>query len=207
MGVNYYFIMETNETQIHPIISDKKKYIKTVSAQTGMKIIDGELVHRNGAFSVIEEFILSLPEANYKYRFDVDEINTLVETPKGFKLKIQPHITFHAEDGSLLRFSPYKENGLEISRIQSSRIGSGMGTQLMNDFLKFVGALLGHVPLIYLECTGAVGWKETRVNYDISEQTRFFRKFGFRVKNGKKYPLWVDMVRPADPPFDETLPF
>ena len=189
--------METNETQIHPIISDKKNYLKTVSVQTGMKIIDGELVHRNGAFSVIEEFILSLPGANYKVRFDVDEINTLVETPKGFKLKIQPHITFHAEDGPLLRFSPYKENGLEISRIQSSRIGSGMGTQLMNDFLKFVGALLGHVPLIYLECTGAVGWKETRVNYDLSEQTRFFRKFGFRVKNGKKYPLWVDMVRPA----------
>jgi len=207
MEVNYHLNMDTNDNLVHPIVSDKANYLKTVSAQTGMKVIDGELVLRNEVFTIIEDFIRRIPKADLKYTFEVDEIHTLVENKKGFYLKIQPHVTFYTKDGSLLRFSPYKEDGLEISRIQATKIGSGIGTRLMTDFLKLIDALLGYVPMIFLECTGAVGWKETRVNYDISQQTRFFRKFGFRVNDGKNYPLWVTMVRQPTPPQNEPLPF
>lgn len=186
----------------HPLLQDKVKYLKEVSRQTGMKIIEGELIPKNEVFSAIENFIKAIPqeEGVKRYEIEIDQINTLVESKKGFRLKVQPHITFSAPDGSLIRFSPYKKDGLEISRIQSSKIGSGMGTRLMEDFLLFSRAFNGYTPLIYLECTGAVGWKDTRVEYGISEQTRFFRKFGFRVKNRSKYPKWVDMVRPAEVP-------
>jgi hypothetical protein len=202
MLVIYYLVMTENEMTSHPLIQNKVKYLKEVSSQTGMKIIDGELIPKNEIFSAIEEFIKAIPQVEGVKRYDIeiDQINTLVESKKGFKLKVHPHITFSAPDGSLIRFSPYKKDGLEISRIQSAKIGSGMGTRLMEDFLIFSRTYNGYSPLIYLECTGAVGWGDNRVNMEISEQTRFFRKFGFRVRNGKRYPKWVDMVRPAEVP-------
>jgi hypothetical protein len=68
----------------------------------------------------------------------------------------------------------------------------------MKIFFIIVKRILGFIPLIWLECTRTVGINHTEVNYGLSEQTRFFRKFGFRVNDGSQYPRWVDMVRPKD---------
>ena len=192
--VNYHF-KNTEEMGTLEFAENKKEYLRNIGEQMGMKIYDGEVVRRNSPYMNIEALIPlwrgKIPDVS----FVVDEIHTLVETPKGYYLKIQPYISIHLPDNSLIRFSPYKDDGLEISRIQSAQMGSGSGSILMELFLGMVRVILGYVPLIWLECTGSVGIGQTYVNSGISEQTKFFRKFGFRVNDRSKYPNWVDMVR------------
>ena len=42
---------------------------------------------------------------------------------------------------------------------------------------------------------GAVDFKGTIIKSTVQDQTRFFRKFGFRVNYRKEYPYYVDMKR------------
>lgn len=174
---------------------NKKEYLKNIGEQMGMKIYDGEVVRKNSTYMNIEALMPLWRGKIPDFTYVIDEIHTLVEKPRGFYLKIQPCITLHFPENCIIRFSPYKDVGLEISRIQVSQPGLGIGTTLMQIFFSIVRGILGYIPLIWLECTGSVGIGQTYVNSGISEQTKFFRKFDFRVNNRKQYPRWVDMVR------------
>lgn len=84
-------------------------------------------------------------------------------------------------------------NGLEISRlyIKPEHQGKGMGTMLMDIFLTML-IEIGSDFNVVLETTGFVGMGENELHTPITEQTRFFRKFGFRVeqsKSSKSYRL------------------
>jgi hypothetical protein len=179
-------------------LRDKKDILKRVGEQLGKKVYDGEVVKRNDHFIKLEESVPFWRNEIPNLRIEVSQIFTLVEKQKGYYLKIQPYISLHLPDLSVIRFSPHKENALEISRIQSTQIGSGNGTKLMEIFFCMVRGTLGHIPEIWLECTGSLGHNHTETNHGLSEQTKFFRKFGFRVNDRKQYPRWVDMIRPAD---------
>ena len=76
--------------------------------------------------------------------------------------------------------------GLKISRlyIKPEHQGKGMGTMLMDIFLTML-IEIGSDFNIVLETTGFVGMGENELHTPISEQTRFFRKFGFRVVQSK----------------------
>ncbi len=188
----------------HEFNENKKDILKKVSEQLGRKLYDGEVVSKNDYFIQLEESVPMWRNEIPELRIEVNQIFTIVEKSKGFYLKIQPFISLHLPDFSVLRFSPYQSDGLEISRIQATQIGSGSGTKLMKIFFIMVRQILGFIPPIWLECTGTVGINHTEVSYGLSEQTRFFRKFGFRVNDRSQYPRWVDMVRPKD---ENELPF
>jgi hypothetical protein len=100
-------------------------------------------------------------------------------------------------DESLIRFSSYQNDGIELSRIwvaeQNQR--QGKGSFLMNLFFDFLKEVLGFIPTIFLECTGGVGVGQNALSMDISMQTKFFRKWGFRVNDKKLYPTYVNMLR------------
>ena len=76
--------------------------------------------------------------------------------------------------------------GLEISRlyIKPEHQGKGMGTMLMDTFLTML-IEIGSDFNVVLETTGFVGIGENELHTPITEQTRFFRKFGFRVVQSK----------------------
>jgi hypothetical protein len=188
-------------------LRDKKDILKKVGEQLGKKVYDGEVVKKNEHFIKLEESVPFWRDEVPNLRIDVSQIFTLVEKQKGYYLKIQPYISLHLPDLSVIRFSPHMEDALEISRIQTPQIGIGHGTMLMEIFFSIVRDTLDFVPMIWLECTGSVGINQTEQNYGIANQTRFFRKFGFRVKDRSKYPKWVDMVRPAEVPPSTPLPF
>lgn len=189
----------------HPLLTNKKEYLQSISKMMGKKVYDGEIVAKNDVFKRFEDLDNLRELTPFSCHFIADEIHTLVEDSKGFYLKIQPYICLWIEKGAMIRFAPHKADGLEICRIQVTDIGQGVGSDLMNIFLYLVSAVLGYIPQLYLECTGSVGWNENEVSIGISRQTAFFRKFGFRVNNRSKYPHWVDMIRPADYPPEELL--
>ena len=177
---------------------DKKDILKRLGEQLGKKVYDGEVIKKNEHFIKLEESVPFWSNEIPNLRIDVSQIFTLVEKQKGYYLKIQPYISLHLPDLSVIRFSPHLEDALEISRIQTTQIGMGHGTMLMEIFFCMVRGTLGCIPEIWLECTGSLGHNHTETNHGLSEQTKFFRKFGFRVNDRKQYPRWVDMIRPAE---------
>jgi hypothetical protein len=184
--------------EAHEFNQNKKDILQKVSEQLGRKVYDGEVVVKNEYFTKLEESIPMWRSEIPDLRIESNEIFTLVEKKRGYYLKVQPFISLHLPDFSVIRFSPYKDNGLEISRIQTPIIGRGNGSKLMEIFFSIVRGTLDFVPMIWLECTGTVGINQTELNYGISNQTQFFRKFGFRVKDRSQYPRWVDMIRPEE---------
>lgn len=83
----------------------------------------------------------------------------------------------------LIRFGSH-HNGLEITRVIAGEKGKGKGKLLMDIFFNILIAACGkdiiNVPIM-LECTGAVGRGSNFQSSTIALQTKFFRKFGFRV--------------------------
>jgi hypothetical protein len=57
----------------------------------------------------------------------------------------------------------------------------GLGTILMTLFYKWLLVTLDELPPMYVECMGHINWGKKLIEYPYSLQTRFFRKFGFRV--------------------------
>ena len=100
----------------------------------------------------------------------------------------------------MIRFSPFGVNGIEISRIwvTHSNQGKGLGSKLMELLFQFLEDVLGEIPPLYLECNGSIGFGEEKEFTSISKQTSFFRKFGFRVKDGSDYPHFLTMTREID---------
>ena len=183
---------------------DKKNILKRLGEQLGKKVYDGEVIKKNEHFIKLEESVPFWRNEIPNLRIDVSQIFTVVEKQKGYYLKVQPYISLHLPNLSVIRFSPHMEDALEISRVQATQIGIGYGTMLMEIFFCMVRGTLGYIPKIWLECTGSLGHNHTEVNHGITEQTKFFRKFDFRVNERRQYPRWVDMVRPAEIPLTST---
>ena len=67
-------------------------------------------------------------------------------------------------------------------------------TMLMNLFLSLTLVSIERFPEIELECTGNLNVGSKVIMNPISSQTKFFRKFGFRVvKEESEYPEYVKM--------------
>jgi len=77
-----------------------------------------------------------------------------------------------------------ENDGICISKVilnPNMKQKPGAGTGIMLLFYMFLINTLGELPPMYLECTGHVNWGDKLFSYPYSKQTRFFRKFGFRV--------------------------
>jgi len=107
--------------------------------------------------------------------------------------KIRPSLTIKLTDGSWIQIgSGDLSDQIEIMTIAAPN-GKGKGSFLMKVFLKFVLDVIGYIPKICLECTGDLTANGYIFISSVSSQTKFFRKFGFRVKSRKGYPYYVKM--------------
>jgi hypothetical protein len=57
--------------------------------------------------------------------------------------------------------------------------------------------VLGYVPEIRLECTGAVGFGETLEETSVLSQINFFKKLGFHLNRFDEEASYATMTRPA----------
>lgn len=184
-----------------------KKYeevIQSVQESTGIKIVSVEEIADNEVFIRLKDsfkpYFSDFSEFGDRLTLVIDKILTVVELKNGGKLKVHNYLFFELPDGSHLRISPFGSDQIEVSRIwvHPNHINQGLGSEMMNLLLEFIRDTLGFVPPLFLECTGSVGLGENNQESPISKQTAFFRKFGFRVKDGKSYPSYVSMMRPKE---------
>ncbi len=169
-------------------ISSPKYTFQTGSLQT-------IVIDENNVFSEIKRNLNQLMQKYHEISFRCDRINSVVVRKNKTIKKNRPFISLTLNDGSILRFCPNENDGLEISKLVAANRGNGQGTFLMNIFFEILHEILGFVPPLYLECTGNVDFQGDIVQSSIQSQTKFFRKFGFRVANRKEYPYYVDMKR------------
>jgi hypothetical protein len=134
---------------------------------------------RQGCYNFLSE----CPE--YKDYIDIQEefISSVVEiSPNKDLMREHNRMRIETSFGHFCVAS-YK-NGLELTRIMvKGQLGKGQGTRLMDLFMALMikGGIDLETTPIMLECVGAVGGGSNRKESTITLQTKFFRKFGFRV--------------------------
>lgn len=133
---------------------------------------------------------------DFQIHIECKEFFTLVERKKGSVLKYANTLTIFLEDGSHIRCSSFQGDSIEISRVWVNPMNhrNGIGSMLMNLLFELIQFSESEPSSYFLECTGAVGLGDNAQTIGIDIQSRFFRKFGFRVDYRKEYPHYVTMI-------------
>ena len=161
-------------------LNSPQEYIKNIESSIGINIYKLDIIEDTEIFKRLINNVLN---------FKVDNIicskpfviNTLVEEPKGFILKIHNCLTFHYGNKGFIRISPTKDNKIELTRIETSEPQKGIGSELMDFLFHFLESTLGFIPPVQAELTGAVGMGHTYKATPINKQQMFFEKHGFLV--------------------------
>jgi hypothetical protein len=186
---------------------EQKEIIKSLEVQLKRKIISYEEVQDNDYFiqllNEINQFVKvhNLNENPEKQLLlQSFEIISVVDFKNESKAKFHNCITLILPNESVIRFSSYGLDGIELTRVsvKEENQKKGQGTYLMTIFFKFIKDSIGFIPGIFLECTGQIGLDKNTISMGISQQTKFFRKFGFKVKDRNQYPYYVNMHRESD---------
>lgn len=146
-----------------------------------MYVHTSEVHPDNEPFKKLIDNIEDLRKQFPKFDFERDVI-TASSVQKGSGYIYREHSSLQIQCGpdTFLRVCPYK-NGLEISKIivHEEHRGKGLGEYMMLGF--FLMCMSVDIDIfstpIMLECTGQTGITKS----SIQQQTKFFRKFGFRV--------------------------
>lgn len=179
-------------------LTNKEKFIREFKKnynQVGLKVDTVDVIPNNNVYEKLSYYFMNT-KFEEGIKIETYLISSRVQIHKKFNLKIRNSVTIGLSNGSHLRFCPYKNNGIEISRVyvEEENQNKGDGTLLMNLFFNSILESLKQFPEIILECTGEVGLGETLIINNIQSQTKFFRKFGFRVdKKDSKHPYYVKM--------------
>lgn len=166
---------------------EDRAFNKAISKATGISIKKTQKISNNKVFRKIADEVIehlsSYSPIMKTVKVFLREMNTIVQTPKGGVLKIHDSLDFIFLDGSVIRYSSMGKDGLELTRIQVSKQsrGKGLGTDIMELTLSLFEEVLGYIPPITLECTGAIGIKHTYEETGLNAQIRFFQKFGFII--------------------------
>ncbi len=141
---------------------------------------------------VLSELTGCIPSNSYCMELS----STVTKNGKGI-IRQHPTISLVLTDfgNSTIRIAPNGTDGIEITRVLvgNGYTGKNIGSYLMHTLFLFLIETLGYIPPIFLECTGKINYGDTIVENPIQNQTKFFRKFGFRVTNKKHYPFYVRM--------------
>lgn len=162
----------------------KMKGKDNMNNPTVINIVKYEFQTDNEPYNAFREVSLNLNNETLKDYVIVEEqfICSTVEINHG-KSIMRAHNRIRIETpGGHICIAPYND-GLELTRIIVDEQGKGNGTILMNLFFYLIvqaGLDLETLPIM-LECVGSVGGGSNYVKSNISAQTKFFRKSGFRV--------------------------
>lgn len=191
--------------------------LKAISKASGVKIRTVQEIKNSKLFNTLSKELkihFNRSPFNRILWFLETEMNTIVETPKGGVLKIHNSLDIQFVDGSVIRFSPDKVDGLELTRIliPEKNRGKGLGVDYMELVLSSIEDVLGFIPRIVLECTGAIGAIHNYEKLSLDAQIRFFQKFDFLIVEHDLRDGYVLMERPkvgeglALPPYPSSPP-
>jgi len=182
--------LSTYESAYQDYLKNPKKWIGKMKGKdnmgnpTLMNIVKYEFQTDNEPYNAFREVSLNLNNETLKDYVIVEEqfISSTVEINHGKSIMRDHHrIRIETPVGHMC-IAPYND-GLELTRIIVNKQGRGDGTILMKMFFYLIvqaGLDLETLPIM-LESVGCVGGGSNYVESNISAQTKFFRKFGFRV--------------------------
>jgi hypothetical protein len=182
--------IETYESAYQGYLKNPKKWIGKMKGKdnmgnpTSINIVRHEFQTDNESYNAFREVCFDLNNEELENYVSVDEqfIGSTIAISRGKSIMRQHNrIRIETPCGHIC-VAPHN-NGLEITRIIVDEQGKGNGTTLMKMFfglIGFAGLDLETLPIM-LECVGSVGGGSNYVESNISAQTKFFRKFGFRV--------------------------
>lgn len=156
-------------------------------------------VESNEVFTALKNNVNALSELTGSILSDSSCFDIASCVGKNGKYIVRDHPTISLvlpnHGNSIIRIAPNGRDGIEITRILVDKTykGKNIGSFLMNTLFLFLIETLGHIPPIFLECTGDIGNGNEWIKNPIQNQTKFFRKFGFRVTVSKYYPSYVRM--------------
>jgi hypothetical protein len=156
-------------------------------------------IEKNEVFQALENNVHSFSEltGSIPSLTTIKEINSRVEKNRKFIIRNHSTITLELPSlgYSIIRIAPHGKDGIEITRVVVHECfkDQDIGTFLMNTLFNFLKKTLGYIPPIFLECTGHINFGNLIIKNPIQLQTKFFRKFGFRVTVSKYYPNYVRM--------------
>jgi GNAT superfamily N-acetyltransferase len=158
-----------------------------------------EKIESNEVFTILQNNVSKFSELTgyvLSRSFSEDAVSIVGKNGKLYK-KQHPSISLELPNhgNSMIRIAPNGNNSLEINRIavNESFQGKRIGSLLMNTLFMFCIESLGYIPPMFLECTGDINFENRTLINPIQNQTKFFRKFGFRVTVSKYYPNYVRM--------------
>jgi GNAT superfamily N-acetyltransferase len=140
-------------------------------------------IQPNEAFQKLSEHLptfaehfpfLSFYETNIRFKFNKE-------------LRITRNIRIVCDYGMLT--ISIKGDGIELENvaIHPKHQGKGFGSSLMAVFFDFLVDTFGtNFPPIHLDCIGCASLGSEYITNDVSNQCKFFRKFGFRVTKYNK---------------------
>jgi hypothetical protein len=167
---------------------------KSILKKSGFNVNIVEITRDNKVYLSLLDFF-NKEDTNIKAEHGFTE--SLVSILEKYTFKIRNSCTISLKNGSHIKFCPYKENGIEISRVyvKPCNQNCGNGSYLMSLFFSSILSCTNEFSEIFLECTGNINDGNNNIENDISAQIKFFRKFGFRVdRNSSKHPYYVKMV-------------
>jgi GNAT superfamily N-acetyltransferase len=182
---------------------EDKELINSIFEETGIEVTRIEEVEDHHDFEALVRevpyYYQNHPVLKELIRVDFHPINTIVFTPEGAVLKIHNALDYVTADGSVLRISAHGEHSLELTRIQVAKENrnQGFGTLFMELAFNSIERVLGCIPEIHLECTGAVGFGETLEVTSVSSQIQFFKRLGFELTLFDEKLGYAKMTRPA----------
>lgn len=171
-------------------LSDLKKKYKDAGISVLPKNVYFEVSYINDTFNNICENIDKIRN-NFGYLgFPDDYIDIdcrVVNSQVNEDVRIHPQIVFDFGGNGIVSLCPLGDNDIEISAVRvDSEQGNGFGTLMMLMVMITLSEYQSNLNNIILECVGAIGYGSNRKVSTISQQTKFFRKFGFRVIKDKK---------------------
>jgi ribosomal protein S18 acetylase RimI-like enzyme len=168
------------------------------------KKIKTEVHEKNEIFKKLEEnlSLIQTLSPSLKIETYTTSIASTVTTEKVNIIRFHASITFELVEfpNTLIRIASIGKDGLEITRVcvAEQYQGKKLGSYMMNTLFLYMIETLGYLPKIFLECVGSIQVGGCNYSNPIQQQTKFFRKFGFRVNVSKYYPQYVKMTLDSD---------
>lgn len=164
------------------------------------KKIKTEVHEENEVFKKLENNLTLIETLSPRLKMEtytMDIVST-VRTESVKIVRFHPSITFELVEfpNTLIRIASIGKDVLEITRVcvDEHYQGKKLGSYMMNVLLLYIIETLGYLPKIFLECIGSIQVGDRNYSNSIQQQTKFFRKFGFRVSVAKYYPNYVKMI-------------
>ena len=182
--------IQSYENAYQSYLKNPKQFLGKLKGKDNMgnpsniNIVKFEFQTDNEPYEAFREVCLNLNNETLENYVSVDEqfIASTIAISRGKSIMRQHNRIRIETPGGHICIAPHND-GLEVTRIIVDEQGKGEGTILMKMFFYLIveaGLDLETLPIM-LECVGCVGGGSNYVESNISAQTKFFRKFGFRV--------------------------